>query len=89
MIQPTSYSIKFDRGRNACRNTGSEAEEGTKTDAVTDAEDNRVRYGPRKQSQRTMLPTQKIVRKIKATQYIKTGARNADGSDSVVVQSRR
>jgi hypothetical protein len=47
MIEATSYSIEFDRGRNATHNTGRKAEEGTKTDAVTDAEDNRVRHGPR------------------------------------------
>lgn len=87
MIQSTSYSIEFGRGSNARRDTGGEAEEGTEADAVTDAEDDRVGYGPRKQSQWTMLAAQKIVSKIKAAHYIETTARDADACDDVVIQS--
>ena len=70
-----------------CRETGGEAKEGTEADAVTDAEDDRVRYGPRKQSQRTMLAAQKVVGEIKATHYVKATAHDADGCDDVVIQS--
>src|SRR5438270_348938 len=85
MIQPTSYSIQFDSSCNTYRKTRSKAEEGTQADTVTDTEHYRVRYDPRKQPQRAMLSTQKVVSKIKASHYIQAAARNADRRNCMVV----
>ena len=43
MRQATSRTVEFDRDRNAGSKTGREAKEKTKSDAVTDAENDRVR----------------------------------------------
>ena len=88
MIEPASRSIKFNRQRDAGRNTGSQAKEQTKPEAIADAEDKRVGYRAGDQPQRTVLSTQQVVRKIETAQHIKTRTRNADGRDCVVVHAR-
>ena len=88
MIPPASRSIELNRQRDARRNPGSQAKERTQSQAVADAESQRVSYRPRKQPQRTMLSTQQIISKIKTAQYIKARPRNADGRDCMVVHSK-
>ena len=80
-------SIEFDGQRDTGGYSSSKAKEKTEADAVTDAEDDRVRHGPGKQSQRPMLAAQQVIRKIQTPEHIKTRARDADGGDGVVVHS--
>src|SRR6266404_8502163 len=58
MIQPTSCTIELNRQGDTGRDTGSQAKEGSKAEAVADAEDNGIRYRTGKQTQRTVLPAQ-------------------------------
>jgi ketosteroid isomerase-like protein len=85
MIQPARGSIEFDGNGDAGANSGSNAKEETKANAVSDSEDDRVRDRPGKQSQRPMLATQQVIRQIQASEHVKTGAGDADGCDGVVV----
>src|ERR1700733_15563476 len=87
MIQPTRDAVQLDRSRNTYRNTRGKAEEGTEAQAITDTEDNRVRYDPRKQSQWAMLPTQEVVCKVQASHHVKTAARDADCRNCMMVHS--
>jgi hypothetical protein len=87
VIETAGYSIEFDCHGDTYGNTGSKTEEGTKAEAVTDAEDNRVRYHAREQAQWAVLSTQQIVSKIETTQHIQAASANADGGNGVVVES--
>jgi hypothetical protein len=87
MIQPTRDAVQLDRHRNTYRNTCGKAEEGAEAEAITDPEDNRVRYDPRKQSQWAMLSTQEVVCKVKAAHDVKTAARDADRRNCMMVHS--
>src|ERR1700731_4442792 len=87
MIQPSRGSTIFDRKGGAGRDSGGKAKEETKTKSVADAEDDRVGYRPRKQPQRAVLSTQKVVSQIEATQDVKTAARNADGRQCMMIHS--
>ena len=87
MLPATGYSIEFDCHGDTYGNSGSKAEERTKAEAVTDAEDNRVRYHAREQAQWAVLSTQEIVSKIETTQHIQAASANADGGNGVVVES--
>jgi hypothetical protein len=86
MIQPASCSTEFNRQDNAGGDSGSQAKEKTKAEAVADAEDNGVRYGTGKQAQRTVLSTQQAVSEIETTEHVKTGAGNADDRNGMVVR---
>jgi hypothetical protein len=87
MIQPASCAIELDRDGDPGGNSGSHAKEETKTKAVTDSEDDGIRYGAGQQPQRTVLPAQQIVREIETAQHIETGSRDADSCDCVMVHS--
>jgi ketosteroid isomerase-like protein len=85
VIQPARGSIEFDSNGDAGANSGSNSEEETKANAVSDTEDDRVRHRPGKQSQRPMLAAQQVICEIEAPEYIETGAGNADGGDGMMV----
>src|SRR5580704_1930129 len=84
--QSTCFPIEFDRKGDASRDAGSQAKDGTHPNAVAKAEDDRIRYRPRKQPQRAVLPTEQIVSEIKAAQHVQATTANGDGRDGVVVQ---
>ena len=85
MIQPTSCSTELNRQSDTGGDAGSQAKEETEAEAVADAEDNGVCDRAGKQAQRTVLSTQKVVGQIETAQHIKTGARNTDDRDGMVV----
>jgi hypothetical protein len=87
MIQPTRCPAEFNRQGNTAGQTGSQPKEETQAKSIADAEDNGVRYGTGKQAQRTVLSTQQVVGQIETTQHIKTGTRNTDDRDDVVVHA--
>jgi hypothetical protein len=58
----------------------------TKANAVANAEDDRIRYRPRKPPQGPVLSIQKVVSQIETTQHVQTAPGNADGCDSAMVQ---
>ena len=85
MIQPTRCSTKLNRQSDTGGNAGSQAKEETEAKAVAYAEDNGVRYRSGKQAQRAVLSTQQVVGQIETTHHIKTGTRNADDRDGMVI----
>ncbi len=85
MIQPTRCSTELNRQSDTGGNAGSQAKEETEAKAVADAEDNGVRYRSGKQAQRAVLSTQQVVGQIETTHHIKTGTRNADDRDGMVI----
>jgi uncharacterized protein len=85
VVKAARGSIEFNGKRNARSNAGGEPKEKSEADAVPDAEDDRVRHRPGKQSQRPMLAAQQVIRQIQASDHVKTGAGDADGCDGVVV----
>src|SRR4029077_5016680 len=87
MIQPTRCPAEFNRQGNTGGQTRSQPKEEAQAKSIADAEDNGVRYGARKQAQRTMLSTQQVIGQIETTQHIKTSARNTDDRDGVVVHA--
>src|SRR5258708_17993334 len=87
MVESAICQIVLNRQGHAGRNAGSQAKEEAKPEAITDAEDNGVRYRAGKQPQRTVLSAQQVIRKIERTQHIKARTHNADGRDGMVVHS--
>jgi ketosteroid isomerase-like protein len=85
VVKAARGSIEFNGKRNARSNAGGEPKEKSEADAVPDAEGDRVRHRPGKQSQRPMLAAQQVIRQIQASDHVKTGAGDADGCDGVVV----
>jgi hypothetical protein len=62
-------------------------------DPVANAEDDRIRYRPRKQPQRAVLPTEQVVSKVEAAEHIETASTDTDDrtecGDRVVGAARR
>src|SRR5438445_3995936 len=85
MIEPASRPAELDRHRDAARDARSQAKEQAEPESIADAEHQRVRHRPRKQPQRTVLPTQQVISKVQTTQHIKAYAGNADARDCMMV----
>jgi len=85
MIEAASRPIEFNRDCDTGRDTGSQAKEETEAKAVADAEDNGVRNGAGEQPQRTVLTAQQVVSEIETAENIKTGTRDTDDGECMVV----
>src|SRR4029077_3557308 len=87
MTQAASCSIQFDRNRETCGNTGSQAKKETEAKAVADSKDDVIGHRSGQQPQWTVLPAQQIVSEVEAAQHVEAGPSNADGGDCGVVHA--
>jgi hypothetical protein len=85
MVQTTSRPIELDRDGDTGGKSCGQAKDQTEANAIANSENNRLRYRPCEQTQRTMLSAQQIIGKIKAAQHVKKSTRDAHGCYRVVV----
>ena len=85
MVLALRRPIEFNRdGYSGCQ-PGCHAEDQAQPETITESKQNRIRYGSRQQTQRTMRAAQQVVRQVEAAEHIQATARDADGSNRVVV----